>query len=258
MSNLVPERRVNKNGVSVIKHVRPDTNGSNAAAARIPSPAVAPIAASVRERWEDILAVAQSTALADSSQLHRLDNLASLGEDTLSRLEDVIRSARTEVDREEITRLLRRHTTLHQVKARVNSLHVFRDLIGTDGNFDLNILSATVVGLFPEPIMLHAIDYSKPSLYSVARPKVELMAALYRSPIIRQFPNPYKRFTEIESGALSLHPALQTIVMRNPKRVRDIINLIIERKFTTSGDDMRHLREIIEGSSTSVLMDGVL
>lgn len=257
MGNFVPERRVNKNGVSVIKHVRADTK-NGAPAVRIPAPMTDPAEANVRSRWEDVLNTAQGTHLAKQSNFHRLDNLVSLGEETVSRLEEVISVARTETDRQEITRLLRRHTTLSQVKARVNSLHAFRDLIGTDGKFDLNLVSASVVGLYPEPILLHAIDYSKPSLYSIARPKMELIAALYRSPVMRGFANqnPNTQFIEIQSSAVRLYPPLQTIATRNPGRTQAIIDIMVDRKMTK--DDMPTLKNLLDGSESNALVEGVL
>jgi hypothetical protein len=209
-----------------------------------------------RERWAEILRIGEENPLAENHQFMRLERLVTLGDETLSRFEELLELAPSVTDKHALTKMMGKFRPVQQIRARVNSFYAFKDLIGKDEKFEMNILSATIDGLYPHDIMFEVIDYSKPSLYKIARPKVEIVAALYRSPALR-IGSKLDR-TELilnDAGALYACSGLQRVAMDNPNRTDDIVKLIVDRKMTQR--DMPALRNMMK-APTSALMDGVL
>lgn len=260
MTNLVPERRINKNGVSVLKHVRPDAAPKAAPQNGFPAPKAEPEADAAavmhRNRWAEILRIGEENPLSENQQFMRLDKLVTLGDETLSRFEELLELAPSVTDKHALTKMMGKFRPVQQVRARVNSFYAFKDLIGTDDKFAMNILSAAIDGLYPHDIMFEVIDYSKPSLYSIARPKIEIIAALYRSPK-RHLGGKFDLSELIlnDAGAVYACSGLQRVVIENPNRTDDIVKLIVDRNMDQS--DMPALRNMMKAPTTA-LMEGVL
>lgn len=260
MSNLVPEVRLNKNGVPVTKHVKPDT-GSAQRIVTIPVPQVTvqkpskgALLMNHRSQVAFDIRQALSNGMSRLGEKGTNEMLETLHEETL----DVLDSIWRESDLAQYSiKLLMQRCQKQSNFADLNNVMTVADLIKDSTEADYQTFGAIVGGLqMNRPEGSPLIDWSHQDKSEWDKPQ-----ALYKAATDLDF-RLYLRQYGDASGVTKFvkSPSLHNFILERPQDIDRIIAILNERQLEAHTDEERTntLRGLLDQKVEGEIAEGVL
>lgn len=261
MSNLVPELRVNKNGVPVTKHVLADKT-SRQSSSRVPPPSVNahPSPDLLARLDEEGGEVAKLLAFHLRMPKYRLSKkglqelLGTLHEDTLESVESLIRSSDSPWH---MFDNMIAHCIKEREFATLNNIAVLDSEVRGMSDQKYRSLDMHVIGL-------QAHQESTADWSSLGAEEKEGMRAVFRASLLLDFN--YLRHVEIGKTIKTAYPstcikseALHGLIYEHPESVDSIISILNERKLSIRNEqDTKTLMGLVSQNVEPSLSSGLL
>jgi hypothetical protein len=242
MSNLIPEVHVNKNGVPVVKHVRPWTT-AGAGWASIPAPSASDfVLSNTRARVDDILDV----LMRDDSRFPSGSEKQKVRDMLLPGTQAALDASKVPV--QDITTALRSCLYAKDFSL-LNNMAVLCDLIpNRPADFE-----KYCAGIQKYPHIMRDVDLSE------SDEMLDISTALVR--VASEVSGKYRKgYHSDGSVATALNSKqLSALVAERPSDAGRIIDLLNERELPVdSEEDIDHIREMLDASPTAAIAEGVL
>jgi hypothetical protein len=260
MSNLVPEVRVNKNGVPVVKHVKPDPDS-----ARRMGGIPAPQATVTHPSKRDLLmnhesGVAYEIRKALNGNISRLgekgtaEMLETLHEETIDVLESIY--SKSDLAQYSVNVLMLRCLAQRDF-ADLNNVMTVADLIKNGSEVGYGCFGAVVGGLqMNRPAGSPLIDWSLRDKSEWIKPQ-----ALYKAATDPDFSLYVRQYGDSAGVTRFLKsPSLHNFILERPQDVDRIISILNERQIESRTDEDRTntLRELLDQKLEGAIAEGVL
>lgn len=251
MSNLIPEKRVNKNGVAVTKHVRPATTSSSKTA--LPAPALSgsastviqtapvPTAANIIERmWE------RKKELSDSPRRqpsfgYEQPFIDKFPDELRQGIHDFIKTANTAAT-SEIERLITYHSDEpNRFSAFINTIDDVWKIDHVRGEYDVRRSCDTITRLYDD---LGLVKFrGEVSEYHFSVIKAEHVASALRF-ARKNYSLPHEYYREIDvirQNIDTIIPAISVLIATENSRVSAYVDRISDSTLPRPDDAYRHM-----------------
>lgn len=259
MSNLLPEVRVNKNGVPVVKHVRSEVTTTAPRKGALPAPSLPTYTAKESLLMSRRSEIAYGLRVELAKKKYRLSDKArvrmfeTLHDDTLDVLDSL--AFNSDAATHSINMLMGRCLGNRNF-ADLNNVMTVADLINSDGESAYRNFDALVGGFqMNRPEGAPLIDWSHQDKSEWAKPQ-----ALYKAANDLEFKLYVRHFSD-DGGMTKFlkSPNLTALILERPHDVDRIISLLNERKLKAHTDEqVADLQGLLDQKPESAISEGVL